>query len=50
MICFQEHTPIRAVPGGFMEMILPVWICCFFVSFFTQRLAIRLAKELCGGK
>ena len=47
-LCVRGHAPIRAVPGGFMEMILPVWICCFFVSLFTQRPAIRMAKRLCG--
>ena len=33
--------------GGFLEMIGPVWVCCFFVSLFTQHPAISLAKKLC---
>jgi len=44
-LCVRGHAPIRAVPGGFLEMIGPVWVCCFFVSLFTQRPAISLAKK-----
>ena len=47
-LCVRGRAPLQAVPGGFMEMILPVWICCFFVSLFTQRPAIRMAKKICG--
>ena len=47
-LCVRGRAPLRAVPGGFLEMILPVWICCFFVSLFTQRPAIRMAKKICG--
>ena len=47
-LCVRGHAPLQAVPGGFLEMIGPVWVCCFFVSLFTQRPAIRAAKKLCG--
>ena len=47
-LCVRGHAPLRAVPGGFAEMILPVWICCFFVSLFTQKPALRTAKRICG--
>ena len=47
-LCVRGHAPIQAVPGGFMVMILPVWICCFFVSLFTQHPAILLAKKITG--
>lgn len=47
-LCVRGHAPLKAVPGGFLEMILPVWICCFFVSFYTQRPALRTAKRICG--
>ena len=47
-LCVRGHAPLQAIPGGFLEMIGPVWVCCFFVSLFTQRPAIRLAKKLCG--
>ncbi len=46
--CLLGGQPLSVVPGGFMEMILPVWICCFFVSLFTQRPALKLAKKICG--
>ena len=49
-LCVRGNAPIQAVPGGFLEMIGPVWICCFFVSFFTQKPMIRKAKEICGMK
>ena len=45
--CIMEGLPITVVPGSFMEMIIPVWICCFFVSLLTQKHAIRLAKDIC---
>ena len=47
-LCVRGHAPLQAVPGGFLEMILPVWVCCFIVSFFTQRPAIGMAKKICG--
>ena len=47
-LCVRGRAPLQAIPGGFIEMILPVWVCCFFVSLFTQRPAIRMAKRLCG--
>ena len=47
-LCVRGHAPLQAIPGGFIEMILPVWVCCFFVSLFTQRLAIGMAKKICG--
>lgn len=49
-LCVRGHAPLQAVPGGFLEMIGPVWVCCFFVSLFTQRPAVRLAKKLCGNQ
>lgn len=45
--CLIGGAPLRVIPGGFAEMILPVWSCCFLVSLITQRPAIRLAKKLC---
>ena len=36
-LCVRGHAPLRAVPGGFLEMIGPVWVCCFVVSFFTAK-------------
>ncbi len=47
-LCFRQHAPIQAVPGGFAEMIGPVWICCYLVSFFAQHPALRLTKKLSG--
>ena len=47
-LCVRGHAPLQAVPGGFLEMIVPVWICCFFVSLFTQRPAIRMAAKFCN--
>lgn len=47
-LCVRGHAPIQAVPGGFAEMICPVWVCCFIVSFFAQHPAIRMAKKICG--
>ena len=47
-LCVRGHAPLQAIPGGFIEMILPVWVCCFFVSLFTQRPAIRTAKKICS--
>ena len=46
--CLLGGQPLSTIPGGFAEMILPVWICCFIVSLLTQRPAIRLAKKICG--
>lgn len=46
-MCVRGHAPVQAVPGGFAEMILPVWVCCFAVSFFVQHPALRMAKKLC---
>lgn len=47
-LCVRGHAPLSAIPGGFLEMILPVWICCFIVSFYTQHPALRTAKKVCG--
>ena len=47
-LCVSCRVPLQAIPGGFLEMILPVWVCCFFVSLFTQRTAIGMAKKICG--
>lgn len=47
-MCVRGNAPIQAVPGGFLEMIGPVWVCCFVVSLLTQQPAIRIAKQLCG--
>lgn len=47
--CFLGGAPLSVIPGGFAEMIVPVWVCCFFVSLFSQRPASRMAKRLCGG-
>lgn len=47
-LCVRGRAPLQAIPGGFIEMILPVWVCCFFVSLFTQRPAIGMAKKICG--
>lgn len=47
-MCVRGNAPIRAVPGGFLEMIGPVWVCCFVVSLLTQQPAIRITKQLCG--
>ncbi len=49
-LCVRGHAPIQAVPAGFAEMIGPVWVCCFIVSFFTQQPALKTAKYLCGLK
>lgn len=46
-MCVRGHAPVKAVPGGFLEMIGPVWVCCYVVSFLAQRPAIRAAKKLC---
>ena len=47
-LCVREHAPIQAVPGGFAEMICPVWVGCYIVSFFAQHPALNLAKKLSG--
>lgn len=44
--CLLGGAPLSVIPGGFGEMIVPVWITCFIVSLLTQRPAIRLAKRL----
>ena len=49
-LCVRGHAPIGAVPHGFLEMILPVWICCFFVSLYTQKPMMRKAKEVCDAE
>ena len=46
-LCVRGNAPLQAVPGGFLEMIDPVWVCCFFVSLFIQRPALHLASKLC---
>ena len=46
-LCVRGHALLQAVPAGFLEMIGPVWVCCFFVSLFTQRPTVRLAQRLC---
>ena len=45
--CLLGGLPLSSIPGGFIEMIGPVWISCYIVSFLTQKPAIRLAKKLC---
>ena len=45
--CLLGGQPVSSIPGGFAEMICPVWICCFIASLLTQRPAIRLAKKIC---
>lgn len=47
-MCVRGNAPIQAVPSGFLEMIGPVWVCCFVVSLLTQQPAIRITKQLCG--
>ena len=44
--CLLGGLPLRSIPGGFAEMIVPVWISCFIVSLITQRPAIRTAKKI----
>ena len=44
--CLLGGAPLSVIPGGFAEMILPVWVCCFVISLLTQRPAIRLAQKL----
>lgn len=46
--CFLGGASLSVIPGGFAEMIVPVWVCCFIVSLASQRPAIRAAKRLCG--
>ena len=46
--CLLGGLPLSTIPGGFVEMIGPVWISCFIVSLLTQRPAIRAAKNICG--
>ena len=46
--CLLGGLPLSSIPGGFIEMIGPVWISCFIVSLITQRPAVRLAKKICG--
>ena len=45
-LCVRGGAPVRAVPGGFLEMIGPVWICCFIVSLISQRPAIHMARKI----
>lgn len=45
-LCVRRHAPISAVPGGFLEMIIPVWICCYVVSLLIQRPVIHLAERM----
>lgn len=45
--CLLGGAPLTMIPGGFAEMILPVWISCFCVSLLVQRPALRLTKKLC---
>ena len=45
--CLLGGLPLSSIPGGFIEMIGPVWISCFIVSLITQRPAIRIAKRIC---
>ena len=46
--CLLGGLPLRSIPGGFIEMIGPVWIACFIVSLLVQRPAMRLAKKICA--
>lgn len=46
--CLLGGQPLSSIPGGFAQMILPVWIACYIVSFLTQRPALRLAGKLCS--
>lgn len=46
--CLLGGLPLSTIPGGFAEMIGPVWISCFIVSLLTQRPAIAAAKKICG--
>ena len=46
--CILGGQPLSSIPGGFAEMILPVWVCCYIVSLLTQRPALRLARKICG--
>ena len=45
--CLLGGQPLSSLPGGFAEMIGPVWVACFVVSLLTQRPAVRLARRLC---
>lgn len=45
--CLLGGAPLSVVPGGFAEMILPVWVACYVVSLLVQRPAIALAKRIC---
>ena len=45
--CLLGGAPLSVVPGGFAEMILPVWAACYVVSLLVQRPAIALAKRIC---
>ena len=44
--CLLGGLPLSTIPGGFLEMIGPVWISCFMVSLLTQRPALHLAKKI----
>ena len=46
--CLLGGQPLSSLPGGFAEMILPVWVCCFIVSLLTQRPTLWLARRICG--
>ena len=48
-IWYKVGLPLSTIPGGFIEMITPVWISCFIVSLLTQRPTLRAAKRICGG-
>ena len=46
--CLLGGQPLSTIPGGFLEMIGPVWICCYVVSLLTQRPSLKAAKKICG--
>ena len=47
-LAFAGAGAVQAVPGRFAEMICPVWVGCYIVSFFAQHPALNLAKKLSG--
>lgn len=46
--CLLGGAPLIAAVQGFGQMIVPVWIACYFVSLFVQRPSMALAHKIVG--
>lgn len=46
--CVLGGAPFIASIFGFFQNIIPVWICCFIVTFLLNQPVENLARKLCN--